>query len=111
MSKEPTMEQIIENSIVISLVVIPLLQILAHEKGFGMEFSIIMSIVLGIVIARLLWNDINELLKGKAKYIVGWAIGNFIACCITKDWWTFLLTIGVVILVKGAQYYYNHRYA
>lgn len=109
MAKEQSIEDIVADALTVSLVLIPLLQILANDSELGWLVNLLISILIGAILAALFWNDVTDLLTAKVKYIVSWLIGNGIACYVINDWWTFFITIITVVVIKVLQYYYNQR--
>lgn len=90
-----------------ALVAIPLLRIVATMHGFGTAYNVTASILAGIFIAYLIKTDVEQINKSLA-YTLGWVLGNLVACLVSGDWWTFLLTVFIVLAIKISKYVYEN---
>ena len=82
-----------------ALAAIPLLRIVATIHGFGSIYNVTASILAGILIAYLIKADVEQINESLA-YTLGWVLGNLVACMVSGDWWTFLLTAFIVLVIK-----------
>lgn len=84
-----------------ALVTIPLLRIVATMHGFGTAYNVTASILAGINIVYLIKADVEQI-NNSLAYTLGWVLGNLIACMVSGDWWTFLLTTCIIMVIKIA---------
>lgn len=76
-------------------------------NGFGFAYNVIASILAGIFIAFLIKADVEQITKSLA-YTIGWLLGNLVAYWVSGDWWTLLLTIIIVTMIKIVEYVHKN---